>query len=196
MIKLESIDKSYGQRPVLRGFSLDIAQGERVCLKGVSGCGKTTVLRLIAGLVQPDAGTIELPDDVRFSVVFQENRLLPWKTALENVTVAGADTETALNVLERLGLSGEERKYPAQLSGGMQRRVAIARALANPGDVFLLDEPIQGLDDGTAGRVLDVMNKALEGYTVVLVSHDEDEISALARRVIELEPVSAAAPDA
>ena len=187
MIKLISVNKSFDGRPVLSDFSLTVAEGERVCLKGVSGCGKTTVLRLLAGLEQPDSGTVEITGEPKLSVVFQENRLLPWKTALDNVTLAGADEDTALRMLERLGLGGEEHKLPGQMSGGMRRRVAIARALANPGQLFLLDEPIQGLDDGTAGRVLDVMSHVLRGRTVVLVSHDEDEISALAERVVEMD---------
>ena len=188
MIKLTSVCKSFDNRTVLRDFSLDVAEGERVCLKGVSGCGKTTVIRLLAGLDRPDSGSIELSGEPRISMIFQENRLLPWKSALDNITVAGADHDTAMDFLERLGLGGEQNKLPAELSGGMQRRVAIARALANPGELFLLDEPIQGLDDGTAGKVLEVMSQALEGRTVVLVSHDDEEIAALAQRVIEMVP--------
>jgi len=190
MIKLEGISKKFDGRPVLRDFSLTVKEGERVCLMGVSGCGKTTVLRLLAELEQPDGGSVEIAGEPRLSVVFQENRLLPWKTALENVTLAGADAQPALDFLERLGLGGEEHKLPGELSGGMRRRVSIARALANPGELFLLDEPIQGLDDGTAGRVLEVMARELEGRTVVLVSHDEDEIAALAQRVVELVPAN------
>ncbi len=189
MIALSSVNKSFDGRQVLCDFSLTVSAGERVCLKGVSGCGKTTVLRLLAGLEQPGSGSVVISAQPRLSVVFQENRLLPWKSALVNITAAGAVKETALRSLELLGLGGEEHKLPSELSGGMRRRVAVARALANPGDLFLLDEPIQGLDDGTAGRVLEVMAKELEGRTVVLVSHNEDEISALAQRVIELSPV-------
>lgn len=189
MIKLTSVCKSFDGRDVLRDFSLSVAEGERVCLKGVSGCGKTTVIRLLAGLEQPDSGSIELAGQPNISMIFQENRLLPWKSAIDNITVAGADADTAMDYLERLGLGGEQNKLPGELSGGMRRRVAIARALANPGELFLLDEPIQGLDDGTAGRVLEVMAQALEGRTVVLVSHDDDEISALAQRVVEMAPV-------
>lgn len=189
MIKLTSVCKSFDGRDVLRDFSLSVAEGERVCLKGVSGCGKTTVIRLLAGLEQPDSGSIELAGQPKLSMIFQENRLLPWKSAIDNITVAGADADTAMDYLERLGLGGEQHKLPCELSGGMRRRVAIARALANPGELFLLDEPIQGLDDGTAGKVLEVMAKALEGRTVILVSHDDDEISALAQRVVEMTPV-------
>lgn len=190
MIQLNSVYKSFDGRPVLEDFSFTAAEGERVCLRGVSGCGKTTVLRLIAGLEKPDAGTVEITGNPKLSAVFQENRLLPWKTALENVTLPGADETAALDILSRLGLGGEEHKLPAELSGGMRRRVSIARALANPGDIFLLDEPIQGLDDGTAGQVLEVMLRELEGRTVVMVSHDGDEIAALAQRVVELMPAA------
>lgn len=188
MIELKAVCKEYDGRRVLDDFSLTIADGERVCLRGVSGCGKTTVLRLLAGLEQPDRGEVIISGQPRLSAVFQENRLLPWKSALDNITLIGAERETALDYLERLGLAGEEHKLPGELSGGMRRRVAIARALANPGELFLLDEPIQGLDDGTAGKVLEVMSQALEGRTVVLVSHDDEEIAALAQRVIEMVP--------
>lgn len=188
MIELKAVCKEYDGRRVLDDFSLTIADGERVCLRGVSGCGKTTVLRLLAGLEQPDRGEVIISGQPRLSAVFQENRLLPWKSALDNITLIGAERETALDYLERLGLAGEEHKLPGELSGGMRRRVAIARALANPGELFLLDEPIQGLDDGTAGRVLEVMAQALEGRTVVLVTHDNEEAAALAQRVVEMTP--------
>lgn len=191
MIELKAVCKEYDGRQVLDDFSLSIAAGERVCLRGVSGCGKTTVLRILAGLEQPDSGSVSISGQPRISAVFQENRLLPWKSALDNITVIGADRETAMDYLARLGLAGEEHKLPGELSGGMRRRVAIARALANPGDLFLLDEPIQGLDDGTAGRVLEVMAQALEGRTAVLVTHDSEEAAALAQRVIEMVPHSA-----
>lgn len=184
MITMQDVNKSFDGREVLRGLDLVIGKGERVCISGESGCGKTTVLRLIAGLEKPDSGIVQLCDKARLSVVFQEDRLLPWRTALENVTAVGVDSETAREMLARLGLAGEEEKYPDQLSGGMRRRVAIARALAVPADIFLLDEAIQGLDDGTAGRVLEVLDKALEGRTAVIVSHDSAETAALARRTV------------
>ena len=190
MIKLTSVCKAYDGRPVLEDFSLAISAGERVCLRGVSGCGKTTVLRMLAGLEQPDSGSVEIYGEPKISVVFQENRLLPWKSALDNITVAGADREKATELLNMLGLAEEYNKFPSELSGGMRRRVAIARALANPGELFLLDEPIQGLDDGTAGRVLEVMAQALEGRTVVLVTHNDDEAAALAQRVIDMTPLT------
>jgi len=190
MIKLTSVCKQFDGRDILRDFSLHIAEGERVCLRGVSGCGKTTVLRMLAGLERPDSGTVVINGSPRISVVFQENRLLPWKSALDNITLVGAEKDRALELLEMLGLDGEHNKLPGELSGGMRRRVAIARALASPAELYLLDEPIQGLDDGTAGRVLEVMSNVLEGRTVVLVSHDEDEISALAQRVIDMKPLS------
>jgi len=189
MIKLTSVCKQFDGRDVLRDFSLQINRGERVCLRGVSGCGKTTVLRILAGLESSDSGTVEMADYQSISMIFQENRLLPWKTALDNITLVGADEEKAMELLELLGLDGEQHKLPGELSGGMCRRVAIARALASSADLYLLDEPIQGLDDGTADRVLEVMAKTLEGCTVVLVSHDETEIAALAQRTIDLTPI-------
>lgn len=188
MIKLTSVCKQFDGREVLRDFSLQVSRGERVCLRGVSGCGKTTVLRILAGLDTADSGTVEI-NGATVSMIFQENRLLPWKSALDNITLVGADKERALELLELLGLGGEQHKLPGELSGGMRRRVAIARALAAPAELYLLDEPIQGLDDGTAGRVLEVMSQVLRGKTAVLVSHDSDEIAALAQRVIDMVPI-------
>ncbi len=190
MIKLTSLCKQFDGRDVLRDFSLQINSGERVCLRGVSGCGKTTVLRILAGLETADSGTVEMAGHQRISMIFQENRLLPWKSALDNITLIGADKARALELLELLGLGGEHHKLPGELSGGMRRRVAIARALAAPADLYLLDEPVQGLDDGTADRVLEVMAKTLEGHTVVLVSHDDTEIAALAQRTVDMAPIS------
>ncbi len=188
MIKLDSVCKKFDGRTVLQDFSMEVKHGERVCLRGVSGCGKTTVLRILAGLETADSGTVSISGQPVISVVFQENRLLPWKSALDNITLVGAGRERAMELLAALGLEGEEHKLPSELSGGMCRRVAIARALAVPAELYLLDEPVQGLDDGTAGRVLDFINRELEGKTSVLVSHDEEEILALAQRVIDLVP--------
>lgn len=186
MIKISSVDKGYLGRTVLNGFSLDIAEGERVCLSGVSGCGKTTLLRLVGGVETPDSGTITIESGQKLSVVFQEDRLIPWRNALQNLLDCGAEKERALFCLKELGLSGEEQKLPMELSGGMRRRVAIARAFSIPATLYLLDEPVQGLDDGTAGRVLGFMQKELEGKTALIISHDEAETAALGTKLLRL----------
>ena len=187
MISVDNVTKCFGERRVLDGFSLNVAEGERVCLSGPSGCGKTTLMRLIAGLERSDSGEIIMPQEARLSVVFQENRLLPWYTALENITAVGVERECALEWLRKVGLAGEHDKLPSELSGGMSRRVAIARAMASGGDIFLLDEPVQGLDDGTADMVLGVLSESLADKTVIMISHDRTEIEKLAQRVIVLD---------
>lgn len=186
MIKLNSICKSYDGRLLLDNISLHIKKGERLCISGASGCGKTTLMRIIAGLERPDSGSVEIADGARFSMIFQEDRLLEWRTALENLTAVGVSERDSLYWLAELGLKGEENKKVSQLSGGMKRRVAIARALACPGDIMLLDEPIQGLDGENAERVLSAIGKRLEGRTAVIISHNEIELEALGTRVIRM----------
>ncbi|HPU59111.1 MAG TPA: ATP-binding cassette domain-containing protein, partial [Candidatus Avimonas sp.] len=141
------IDVSYsydGQKKVLDGFSFEFPEKGAVCLMGPSGCGKTTLLRILAGLERPQRGTVEGISGKKPSYVFQENRLLPWLTAVENVAVAAAGENKhseAESLLKRMGLAGSEHKYPKELSGGMKKRVSIARALAAKGDFLILDEP-------------------------------------------------------
>lgn len=188
MINLNDIYKSYGEKAVLRGVSLHVAPGERVCLTGPSGCGKSTLLAIASGTLAPDSGEVSIRKDARMAYLYQENRLLPWLDALENITVAGVPADRAMEMLDKMGLAADARMRPAQLSGGMCRRLAIARALAFGGDIYYLDEPMQGLDADTAGRVMNVMLDELRGKTALIVSHIEDEISALATRTVALAP--------
>ena len=147
MIRFDHVTFGYeAERPVLRELSLEIPEGGRVCLTGASGQGKTTALRLLLGLEQPQSGAVIRPEGTRFSVVFQEDRLLPWKTALENAALTGS-AEDARCWLTELGLGGSLDALPETLSGGMKRRAALARALAHPFDVLVLDEALTGLDD-------------------------------------------------
>jgi len=188
MIKLDNISKSFDGQQVLSGAQLHVSPGERVCLTGVSGCGKSTMLAIAAGTLQPDSGSVTIRDGIRMAYLYQENRLLPWLSALENITVTGVSESDALAMLRRVGLEEDAKKKPGQLSGGMKRRLAIARALAYGGDVYYLDEPLQGLDDGTAERVLEVLLDELTGKTAIIVSHSSTEISALATRTVEFNP--------
>lgn len=179
MIRLEDVTFSYGREaPVLEQLTLHIPAGGRLCLMGASGAGKTTVLRLVLGLEAPQAGRVTLPEGARLSAVFQEDRLLPWKTALENAALF-SDTAAARTMLERLGLGDSLAVYPAALSGGMKRRVALARALCHPFDVLVLDEPLTGLDGETRAQCLAVIDEAAAGHTLLLATHDEAEAAAL-----------------
>lgn len=186
MIEGLDIQKSYGEKQVIAGLTLRFAEGRIYCLTGPSGCGKTTLLHILGGLVRPDAGRVQGLEGKRLSFVFQEDRLLPWASALENAGLAGGD---AAGWLERLGLGGEKDALPGELSGGMQRRVAIARALAHDGDVFILDEPFKGLDGATKERAMGVLLEAARGKTVFLVTHDVQEAAWLGGETLRFQGV-------
>ena len=176
-ISIEHISNSYGETVVFRDFSARLPLGETSVITGVSGGGKTTLLRLILGLETPDEGTITgVP--ARRAAVFQEDRLCPQLTALENVLlIAGRKREReARDMLVRLGL-GESLAVPAaELSGGMRRRCALARALCAEFDLLALDEPFKGLDEANRRAAMDAVRGALSGdKTVLLVTHDAAE---------------------
>lgn len=183
MIRIENLSKSFDHKVVLDDFSYDFEAGAINCILGPSGCGKTTLLHLLGRLLVADSGTITGLENMKRSFVFQENRLLPWRTSLANLTVTGADKERAEDVLHRVGLRDELHTYPAELSGGMARRLAIARAFAHGGDCFFLDEPLQGLDEETRERVLLFMREELQGKTAFLITHDKQEAKALTDRI-------------
>ena len=184
-VSLKNVSFAYGDTPVLRDVTWHLPDSGVVCLWGASGCGKTTALRLLAGLEKPDSGAV--CGAGRVSMVFQEDRLLPWRTALENVLLTGADVEKAQELLAELGLTVEEAQaYPQYLSGGQQRRVALARALAAESDILLLDEPFNGLDEGTWMDVVPLIRKVAETRPVVLVTHIREQIEALKATVIPL----------
>ena len=185
MITLSAVSKSYDGRVIITHLDLVIKAGERVCFTGPSGCGKTTLMRIAAGLERPDSGNVSVQGKI--AMLFQEDRLLPWCSALENIIAVGCPRERAIYYLDRLGLSGEYDKLPSELSGGMSRRVAIARTLAFGGDIFLLDEPVRGLDDGTSESVLSLLREELQGKTAIIISHSSEEITALASRIIEFD---------
>ena len=176
MIRFAEVSFGYGDKPVLDRFSLTVADGEAVCLVGASGCGKTTALRLAAGLEQPAAGTVTA--DGAASVVFQENRLLPWMTAAANLRLAAPDADAAL-WLARLGIPQVGRDPVGTLSGGMRRRVAIARALAAGGDYLLLDEPFNGLDAAAAQDAAHWIRQVFAGKPILMVSHHAEDAALL-----------------
>lgn len=191
-------------RPVLRNISFDVTPGEFVAVIGQSGCGKTTLLRLLMGLVRPTAGAIEIlgspagTGDRRCAMVFQHADLLPWRTAQGNVEfgleLAGAPAterrRVAARMLSQVGLDGAGRLRPHQLSGGMRQRVGLARALATDPEILLMDEPFGALDAFTRGGLQADLNLLHErtGKTVVFVTHDVDEAAVLADRIILLTP--------
>lgn len=184
---LSNVDFSYGKTPVCRELNWTLPEQGVVCLWGPSGCGKTTLLRLLAGLEQPGRGAVIRPEAGRVSMVFQEDRLLPWMTALENVMLPGASKEAAVEMLTQLGLGEELHSLPSQLSGGQQRRVAIARALASPSELLLLDEPFNGLDENSWRQVLPRVLEQAKAKPVVLVTHVQQHAEALQAKILRLD---------
>ena len=184
-VSFENVSFSYGKTAVLKQVNWRLPDEGVLCLWGPSGCGKTTALRLLAGLEKPTGGKVSGVN--RVAMVFQEDRLLPWRSALDNVTVVGADSETARDLLSALGLTEEEMAaLPAHLSGGQQRRVALARALAAECDLLLLDEPFNGLDEDTWQDVVPLIRQAAQKRPVVLVTHIREQVLALDASVVHL----------
>lgn len=185
-IAFEHVSFGYGAQPVLADVSFTLPDAGVVCLFGESGCGKTTVLRLLGGLETPQSGRITGLSGRRVAAVFQENRLLPWASVVENVRLplTGPDASArAADWVERVGLREAAESFPASLSGGMQRRVALARALAFAGDLLLLDEPFTGLDAGWTERVCAQIREVYCDRPVVLVTHQPEEAAALGAMV-------------
>ncbi len=185
MIEFKEVCFSYKKKTVLSNFSLKINPGERVCLTGSSGIGKTTVLKLILGLIKPNSGSVSVDGIKNISVVFQEDRLIPSRTVLDNVALF-SDREKAEAVLSEVGLYDAMGLYPESLSGGMKRRVALARALAHDFDLLCLDEAITGLDEFTAELCYKAIEKRLKDKTLVMVSHNPFDAKRLLAENIEI----------
>jgi sulfonate transport system ATP-binding protein len=200
-VGLRGVGKTWAEHVVLRDVELELDAGRVVALLGASGSGKSTLLRLVAGLEDPTAGAVTVDGkpvrgvEARCAVMFQEPRLLPWRTLAGNVAYglprgtarAAADAEVA-RLLDLVGLAGFARHRPRQVSGGMAQRTALARALARHPGVLLLDEPFAALDALTRLRMQDLVDSVQRrvGTTVLLVTHDVDEALRLADRVVLL----------
>lgn len=176
MILFQGVGKSYDGQPVLQNVNWRIGEGQRWLVSGISGIGKTTLLRLLMGLEQPDTGRISGISGVRFAPVFQEDRLVEHWSALENVGLVCPDAARVREILTGL-LPGASLQQPVRtLSGGMRRRVALARALAAEGDVLVLDEPFAGLDAQTERQAAQVIAAQRAGRTLILVSHGSEAL--------------------
>jgi sulfonate transport system ATP-binding protein len=188
-VRATNVIRRYGERTVLAGLDLEIERGEFVALLGKSGCGKTTLLRALAGLDAVDGGTLEVPE--RRTVVFQEHRLLPWWPVWRNVAIglprANARAR-AQSALEEVGLDKHANAWPVTLSGGEAQRVALARALVREPELLLLDEPFAALDALTRLRMHGLVRDLTTRHrpAVLLVTHDVDEAILLADRVVTM----------
>ena len=171
MILCRELTVSFGNRPVLDRFSLPIPDAGVTALSGPSGCGKTTLLRILAGLQAPQSGVVEGITPRQTALLFQDDRLLPWRTVEQHLTdVLPKDRRGAASALLELAeLTGEELSRPAALSGGMGRRLALARCLALPARLYLLDEPFAGVDLPRALRILERL-KALPAPVLLSVT--------------------------
>ena len=199
-IGVRGLIKRFGERQVLHGLDLDIAPGEFVAIVGRSGCGKSTLLRLLAGLDGVSEGEIRLDgqpaslhkDDVR--MMFQDARLLPWRTVAQNVAIGlhGSKAEIrqrALEVLGQVGLADRADEWPSRLSGGQRQRVALARALIHRPRLLLLDEPLGALDALTCIEMQRLIENIWKQhrFTALLVTHDVSEAVALGDRIVLVE---------
>lgn len=201
LLALEHINHAYGNQPVVRDLSLSLASGEIGCLLGASGCGKTTVLRLIAGFENPLQGTIHLnktrvagpghyvaPEQRQIGMVFQDYALFPHLTVAANIgfglrALSAEKQKTRIDeMLDLVGLAGRGKKYPHELSGGQQQRIALARALAPRPYLLLLDEPFSNLDVELRERLSLEVRSILKaaGTAAILVTHDQHEAFAVA----------------
>ena len=187
MIELSNVTFSYkgSKENVLKDFSLEIKEGQRIWLSGASGRGKTTVLRLIMRLEKAKKGKIKINDEAKISAVFQEDRLIPFISVEKNISLF-SDEEKARKLLFELGLKDTAQMSVNELSGGMKRRVALARALSKDFDILLLDEALNGLDEETKNKTAQVINKYTKNKTVIFVSHSETEAQLLNAKEIKL----------
>jgi nitrate/nitrite transport system ATP-binding protein len=199
---LENLSRRYPGLTIFENLNLNVARGEFICLVGHSGCGKSTILNIVAGMDQATEGYVFVNQrevsrpGLDRGVIFQNHNLLPWRTALQNVMFAvrarwpkwsrDQIEQHSRRFIEMVGLNGAEDRKPAQLSGGMRQRVGIARAFALEPQLLLMDEPFGALDALTRGQMQDELLRIWErtGQTVLMITHDVDEAILLADRVL------------
>lgn len=211
-IHLDHVTKVFGKPGTdaayraVDGLNLDVRPGQMLAILGKTGCGKSTIFNMIAGLTEPTTGTVRVDgrdpfadfDSFRgkMAIVFQSDRLLPWRTAIQNVELGLEMLDTPLaerravaqHWLTKLGLGGHENDYPHALSGGMRQRVSIARAFATNANILLCDEPFSALDESTAGRLRAEFVRLVKenGKTAVFITHSISEALEIGDRIVVL----------
>lgn len=189
---LKDIRKSYDGNVIFDNFNIEFSEGNICCILGASGCGKTSLLNIIGGILKPDYGNIEGIENKSISYIFQEPRLLPWKTVRDNIDFVlsremdPSERKTKLDELLKLvDMESFADYYPSQLSGGMSQRVSLARAFALPSQIILMDEPLSGLDvslkRNILNRFVDIWTN--DRRTVIYVTHDIDEALMLGNEI-------------
>lgn len=189
-VKVAGISKSYGEHQVLNGFSMEVQKGKVNCIMGKSGCGKTTLLRIMMGLETADKGECQGMKALRKSAVFQEDRLCENLSSLANIHMVCPEKtkEEILREMKAVDLEGGGEKTVSELSGGMKRRVTILRALLAPYDILFLDEPFRGLDKETEEKVITYTKEKCKGRTVIFVTHKEEEAQRMeAAQIIKIQ---------
>lgn len=188
ILEIRNLTKSFGDKRVLNNLSLRFEAGKTTCIMGASGCGKTTLLRILAGLETSDAGEI-IRNYRNVSFVFQEDRLCEDFSPISNIRFVTGNRmqETEIvHLLNRFGLTEHLKEPVRTMSGGMKRRVALARALSVPYDLLLMDEPFKGLDEGLKHTVMDYVRTETKGKTVLCVTHDLAEAKLLGDTVLQM----------
>ncbi len=201
MIRLQKISKRYGEKTVLKDLTLEIPEKGITCFTAPSGFGKTTLFRILLGLEKADSGSVLGTEGLRFSCAFQEPRLVPNLTALENVLLVTQkgigrkkpktpEEESACSAAEKLlsllGLEGELSEYPDELSGGEKQRVSLARALIAKSDVLILDEPFTGIDEARKKEIIPLIKEAAADKPVLMTTHQEEDARALGALIVNL----------
>jgi len=190
MLEVKNIDKHKGEEKVLDNLSLELRENEINVILGPSGCGKTTLTRIILGLEEQDSGNISIEGNV--SPVFQEPRLLEWKSVEENLEIverlSSEESAERSDVLKNIGMYDERRKMPSEISGGMKQRVAFGRALMKKPDILILDEPFNSLDFKSKIKLQEIIAKTVEnkGMNVLYVTHDLESAVRLGDKIIIL----------
>ena len=195
-LSIKGLPLRYGSRTIFENLDLELNGGEFVVLLGASGVGKSSILKIVAGLSRPTAGTVSasdgLPLNHRIAYMGQQDLLYPWLNVVENVMLGSRlrrekpDRDRALNLLERVGLAERATAQPFELSGGMRQRAAIARTLYEDRPIVLMDEPFSALDTFTRARVQDLAAELLKGRTALLITHDPLEACRLGHHLFVL----------
>ena len=185
MLQFENVTFRY-DTTILQQFCCCFDKQGIYCILGKSGCGKTTFFKLISGLLLPQKGFI-YHNASKISFLFQENRLLPWFTILDNMTIVNTDKKYCISILEQLDLFGIENKLPSELSGGMLRRVALAKAIVYDGDIFLLDEPFTGIDLERKQQIIPFLQQKMQNKICLIITHNIEEATALSPHLFILQ---------
>ncbi len=194
VVRITGVEKRFGGELVLAGITMSVGKGESIGIAGPNGCGKTTLLRIIAGVEKPDKGQVEIHGSI--GMVPQENLLLPWRSIRGNLMlplrIRGVSREESENMVEKvaelLGITEYLDKYPSQVSGGTARKASIARALVLEPDILLLDEPYTGLDAKTISSLQETLRnlRSREGITMIIVSHQLNELVEVTDKIYVL----------